>query len=106
MNGWMGLIGRVDLTERKVDYFSTQPYAERYLGGRGMASRLYRETVLPETTAFDSQNQLIFVAGPLVATGVQAASRLSVVGKSPMTYPEGYCFGNLGGFVGPEFKKA
>jgi len=46
------------------------------------------------------------MTGPLVATGAQAASRLSVVGKSPMALPEGYCYGNIGGFFGAELKKA
>jgi aldehyde:ferredoxin oxidoreductase len=46
------------------------------------------------------------MTGPLVATGVQAANRLSVVSKSPMAYPEGYCYGNIGGFFGAELKKA
>ena len=31
---------------------------------------------------------------------------MSVVGKSPMTFPEGYCYGNIGGFFGAELKKA
>jgi aldehyde:ferredoxin oxidoreductase len=106
MNGWTGKILRVDLSERKVTCFSDQPYADQFLGGRGMASRLYWESILPETRAFDRENCLIFAVGPLVATGVQGARRLTVAGKSPMTYPEGYCFGNLGGFIGAEIKKA
>ena len=46
------------------------------------------------------------MTGPLVATGVQGATRLSIVGRSPSTLPEGFCYGNMGGFVGPEIKKA
>ncbi|MFC1946221.1 aldehyde ferredoxin oxidoreductase N-terminal domain-containing protein [Chloroflexota bacterium] len=106
MNGWMGKILQVDLTAGKITEISTQPYIKDYLGGRGIASRLYREKVTPETDAFDHDNRLIFMTGPLVATGTQGATRMSVVGKSPMTLPEGFCYGNIGGFFGPELKKA
>ena len=106
MHGWMGKILRVDLSHGEITQFDIQPYAESFLGGRGLASRLYWETVRPEFKAFDPANRLIFMTGPLVATGVQGATRLSVVGKSPMAYPEGYCYGNLGGFAGAELKKA
>ena len=106
MQGWMGKILHADLNDGRVTHISTEPYAEKYLGGRGIASRLYWESVSPETGAFDPENRLIFMTGPLVATTAQAATRMSVVGKSPMTYPEGYCFGNIGGFFGAELKKA
>lgn len=106
MHGWMGKILHVNLTNSKITKAPTESYAEKYLGGRGLASRLYWETVSPETGAFDPENRLIFASGPLVATGTQAANRMSVVGKSPMTYPEGFCYGNIGGFFGAELKKA
>jgi aldehyde:ferredoxin oxidoreductase len=106
MNGWMGKILTVDLTHSLISEISTEPYAERFLGGRGIASRLYWETVTPDTGAYDPDNRLIFMTGPLIATGAQGATRMSVVGKSPMTFPEGFCYGNIGGFVGAELKKA
>ena len=106
MNGWMGKILSVDLTNSAISTISTEPYAEKYLGGRGIASRLYWEKVPPEVGAFDPANHLIFMTGPLVGTGTQAATRMSVVGKSPMTFPEGYCYGNIGGFFGAELKRS
>ncbi len=106
MHGWMGKILRIDLSALKITEFSTHPYAEKYLGGRGIACRLYWEMVKPEIKAFDPENALIFMTGPLVATGAQGATRMSVVGKSPMAYPEKYCYGNIGGFFGAELKKA
>ncbi len=106
MHGWMGRILHVDLNDAGITEIPTQPYAEKYLGGRGIASRLYWESVTPQTRAFDPENHLIFMTGPLVATGAQAATRMSVVGKSPMVYPSGYCYGNIGGFFGAELKEA
>jgi len=106
MYGWMGKILQVNLSNARITRFPTQPYAERFLGGRGIGMRLYWEAVKPETQAFEPDNRLIFMTGPLVGTGAQGATQLSVVGKSPMTYPEGYCYGSLGGHVGAELKKA
>ena len=106
MYGWMGKILRINLGSSEIEEIPVQPYAEKYLGGRGIASRLYWERVPPDTRPFDPRNVLIFMTGPLVATGAQASTRLSVVSKSPMALPEGFCYGNLGGFFGPELKKA
>lgn len=106
MHGWAGKILQVNLSNSKITQFSTQPYAEKYLGGRGIALRLYWETMSPEIKAFDPENRLLFMTGLLVATGAQGATRLFVAGKSPMTFPEGYCYGSIGGFVGAELKRA
>ncbi len=106
MHGWMGKILHVDLSNSKISEIATQPYADKYLGGRGLASRLYWEKVTPEVKAFDPENRLIFMTGPLLATGAQGAARMSVSGKSPMAYPEGYCYGSLGGYFPAELKRA
>ncbi len=106
MNGWTGKIIKVDLSTGKINNIPMQSYSDKFLGGRGVASRIYWETVTPETGAFAAENRLIFMTGPLVATGVQGATRMSVMAKSPMTYPEGFCYGNIGGFIGAELKNA
>jgi aldehyde:ferredoxin oxidoreductase len=104
--GWTGKILDVDLSTGMISEIETRKYSRKYLGGRGMASRIYWERVAPQTGVFDSQNHLILMTGPLVATGAQGATRMSIAGKSPMTYPEQYCYGNLGGLFPAELKKA
>ncbi len=106
MHGWTGRILHVDLSHSEIKEILTEHYARKYLGGRGIASRIYWETVKPNVSAFGPENRLIFMTGPLVATGVQAANRMAVIGKSPMTYPEGFCYGNIGGFFPPYLKRA
>ncbi len=106
MNGWMGKILQVNLTDSKISTIDTKPYADKFLGGRGIGLKLYWEKVKPETKPFDPENCLIFTVGPVVATGAQGATLTSVVGKSPAAAAEGFCYGNLTGFVGPELKKA
>ncbi|MBU4055659.1 MAG: aldehyde ferredoxin oxidoreductase, partial [Proteobacteria bacterium] len=104
--GWCGKILDVDLTHSKITHRNTMDYTDLFLGGRGIATRIYWEEVQPEVSAFDPENRLIFMTGPLGATGAQGASRFEVVGKSPMLLPEGFCYGNLGGFFGPYLKRA
>ncbi len=104
--GWSGRILKVDLTSSGIRELDTMDYAERYLGGRGIATRIYWEEVGPEVGALEPENRIILMAGPLGATGVQGASRFEVVGKSPMLMPEGFCYGNLGGYFAPFLKKA
>ena len=102
----MGRILHIDLTSSQISVIPTQRYTEKYLGGRGIASRLYWEKVSPAVKAFDAENRLIFMTGPLLATGAQGAARMCVAGKSPMAYPEGYCYGSMGGFFPAELKRA
>lgn len=104
--GWCGKILKVDLTRQETTELDTMKYAGRFLGGRGIATRIYWDEVAPEVGALDPKNDLILMTGPLGATGVPGASRFSVVAKSPMRRPEGFCYGNLGGFFAPALKKA
>jgi aldehyde:ferredoxin oxidoreductase len=104
--GWCGKILKIDLSDLRINELQTMDYADRFLGGRGIATRIYWEEVGPHVGALDPENRLIFMSGPLGATGVQGSSRFEVVGKSPMLMPEGFCYGNLGGFFGPYLKKA
>lgn len=106
VNGWCGKILFADLSVGRLEEKETAAYAALFLGGRGVATGIYRDTVDAATNAFDPENHLIFMTGPLGATGAQGASRFVVAGKSPMRQPEGFCIGNLGGYFGPYLKKA
>lgn len=106
MNGWMGKILRVNLTDSQITALDTKPYADKYLGGRGIGLKLYWDNVKPETKPYDPENCLIFTVGPVVASSAQGATLTSVVGKSPVAAAEGFCYGNLTGYIGPELKKA
>jgi aldehyde:ferredoxin oxidoreductase len=106
-NGFMGKILRVNLTDSKISEVPTSKYVPKYIGGRGIATRVYWEEVGPEVKAFDPENKLIFMTGPLVGTLAPASGRLTLVSKSPQTYPtESIADSNIGGFFGPELKFA
>jgi len=104
--GYVGQILRVDLSSRSITSLPTMDYADRFLGGRGVAARIYWDEVLPETRAFDPENCLIFVTGPLAGIGGLAAARWEICGKSPTTEPEHFCHSNLGGKWGVQLKFA
>ncbi len=106
MDGWMGKILYVDLDTSDTWESPTEPYIEDYVGGRGIAARLYWEMTHPGINPFDPENPLIFMTGPLVASRAQAATVVCVVAKSPGALPESYCYGNIAGYVGAEIKKA
>ncbi len=105
--GYAGQILRVDLSSGKISTVSTLDYADRFLGGRGIAAKIYWDEVKPEVRAFDPDNRLIFITGPLagISPGVGAV-RWLVCGKSPATTPEQFSYCNLGGSWGTELKNA
>jgi len=104
--GWCGKILKVNLSNASITELDTMDYADRFLGGRGIATKIYYDEVAPEVGALDPGNCLILMSGPLTATGAQGTPRFEVVGKSPMVMPEGFCYGNLGGFFAPYLKRA
>ena len=55
--GYAGKILRVDLSSRRISSVPTIDYAARFLGGRGVAAKVYWDEVAPETTAFDPDNR-------------------------------------------------
>ncbi len=45
--GWTGKIGHIDLSQGTVETLSTHDYAETFIGGRGIAAKLYWDMVGP-----------------------------------------------------------
>ncbi len=105
MNGWIGKILRVDLTNQSYTVEDLdEGLAKDFIGGRGLATKIFFDEVDPAVDAFSPENKLIFATGPLTGTGVIASSRYMVVTKSPLTG----CIAcsNSGGYFGPELKFA
>ena len=81
----------------------TSDYAELFLGGRGVAAKIYWDEVPPKIEASHPENRLIFMTGPLC--GVPGfASRFQVCGKSVATNRFSFC--NIGGSWGAYLKSA
>jgi aldehyde:ferredoxin oxidoreductase len=107
MRGYTGKILRVDLTSGRTGEPDTARYADQYIGGRGLAAKVYWDEVSPECGAFDPENKLIFVTGPISGTTAPTSGRVILAFKSPKTYPiESYAHSGAGGHWGPELKFA
>ena len=79
-------------------------HVEKYIGGRGVATRMFVDRVSPETDPFSPDNPLIFAAGLLTGTPAPAANRTALVTRSPQTGLLTYS--TIGGFWGAELKRA
>lgn len=104
--GYAGKILRIDLSSGRVSSTDTMEYAERFLGGRGLAARIYWDEVPPETSPLDPGNNLLFFTGPLAGFAGLPSSRWQVCGKSPATDTPRFCYANLGGNWGVQLKFA
>ncbi len=106
MFAYAGKILRVDLTTGKI---STEPLSEKlakeYIGGIGLGIKLLMDNSKPGTDAFDPDNPLIYMTGPLSGTlGPTGGNSYAVVSKSPAT--GGVANAESHGFFGPDFKRA
>ena len=104
--GYAGKILRVDLSSGSIILMSTNNYAGRFLGGRGIAAKIYWDEVPPQVKAFDPENRLMFATGPLAGLKGVSGSRWQICGKSALTTPEYFNYCNLGGSWGAQLKLA
>ncbi len=101
---YAGKILRVDLSSGKTTELPTAQYADRFLGGRGIAAKIYWDEVPPQANALDPENRLIFATGPLGCYPAIGATRWVICGKSPALSPEHFTYSNFGGHWGAELK--
>ncbi len=68
---------------------------ENYIGGRGLALKLFIERVPSRIDPLSPKNMLIFATGPFGGTSIPTNGRFSLVTKSPLT--NGIFYSNSGG---------
>ena len=96
---------RIDLTNKTHTEESIDPGAfKKYLGGRGMASKILYDEVDPEIDPLSPDNKLIFANGLLSGTSAPTGGRYMVVTKSPLTGT--IASSNSGGFFGAVMRRA
>ena len=94
--GYAGEILKVDLSSGSINKLPTADYADRFLGGRGIADKLYWDMVPPEAGALEPENCLVCTTGPVAGFTGFAGCRWQICGKSPSTDPELFSYANLG----------
>jgi len=101
--GWAGKILRVDLSSGKIETESlSQDLAHKYIGGRGINSKILYDETGPETDPLGPDNRLIIGTGPASGTMGLGTGRFTVTCKSPLTGILGD--GSGGGHFGAEVK--
>ena len=105
MNGWVGKILRVNLTQgsSRAEELPAE-LKHLFLGGRGLASKLLFDEVNPQVEPLSPENKLIFMTGPLTGTGAIGGASYVVVTKSPLT--GSIACSTTEGYFGPELKFA
>ena len=105
MNGWMGKILRVNLSNGDINAEALDPKVTRdFVGGRGLAIYYMLKEVDPNCDALGKENKLIMTTGPLTGTKAPTGGRYMVTTKSPLT--KAITCSNSGGDFPAELKKA
>lgn len=102
---YMGKVLRINLTsgEIKTEDFPRE-LARKFLGGRGLATKMFFDEVDPKVDPLSPENKLFFATGPLSNTAAPSGGRYMVITKSPLTNI--IASSNSGGFFGAMLKKA
>lgn len=105
MYGYHGKILRVNLSAQTA---KSEPLdlkeAQKFIGGRGLGTKILMDEVNPNVDPLSPENKLIFVTGPLTGTNTPTGGRYMVVTKSPLTGT--VASSNSGGYWGAELKFA
>ena len=105
MDGYMGKALIVDLGNGSTESWEIpEAWYKDYLGGEGLAVRMFYDHMDPDREPYDPETPIIFATGPLNGTKAPACGRLVVVFRSPATGTLGIT--NVGGYFAPALKKA
>ena len=105
IGGYAGKVLRIDLSKMNVTQHKLdKSLARRYIGGRGLNSKVLYDEVGAGVDPLSPENLLIFGVGPLNGTTAPASGRWTVTAKSPLTGAFGEA--EAGGFWGAAVKRA
>ncbi len=103
-HGYAGNILFVNLSSGDISTVPTGAYNEKYIGGRGIALKIHWDETPLEISAFDPENHIVFMTGPVCCVPGLAGSRWQISGKSPIL--NRWSHSNLGGKWGAQLKLA
>lgn len=77
---------RINLDEQKICREAIdQTMIDKFIGGRGLGAKILFDELKPATAPLSADNKLLFLAGPLIATGAPWCVKYTVLTKSPLT---------------------
>ncbi|WP_144926197.1 aldehyde ferredoxin oxidoreductase family protein [Halorubrum salsamenti] len=92
-----GPLVSVDVGDETVSETDITDVQERYIGGRGVATRLAHERIPFDADPLGSENRVVFTTGPMQASQMSFTGRANCTALSPLT--DGLLSSNAGGFV-------
>ncbi len=96
---------KINLTTKSTQIYDIPlDWVRDYLGGASLAPRLLYEDLTPDLDPLSPEAPLLFLTGPLTGTVGPAVGRFIISARSPATGLWGES--NVGGFWGPELRKA
>lgn len=98
-------IVRLNLSKKKskIEEINVNLY-KKYIGGRGIAAKIYYDEIGPNVDPLSPENKIIFFTGPITGTPAFGSSKCTLATKSPLTGI--YLCSNAGGHFGAELKFA
>jgi aldehyde:ferredoxin oxidoreductase len=94
----------VDVTEREAHESDIDDVLERYLGGRGVATKVAHDRIPVDADPFGPENRVYFSTGPLQLSRMSCTGRMNTTGLSPLT--NGIVSANAGGYLSRNFADA
>ncbi|MGE5251775.1 MAG: aldehyde ferredoxin oxidoreductase family protein [Bacteroidota bacterium] len=96
---------KVDLsTGKQEEYRVPEAWERHFLGGASLAARLLYSSLTPQLDPLAPEAPLLFLVGPLTGTSGPTTGRFVICGKGPATGL--WAESNIGGFWGPELRRA
>lgn len=96
---------KIDLATGETESYAVPlDWVRDYLGGASLAARLLYDDLTPDLDPLAPAAPLLILNGPLTGTAGPAVGRFVICAKSPATGLWGES--NIGGFWGPELRKA
>ena len=105
IKGFAGVIARVNLSTGEIKREKiNEEWARLFIGGRGYGSKIIYDEVDPKIDPLTPENKVVIATGPAGGSNAPASGRTMVITKGPETGT--IASSNVGGFFGPELKRA
>lgn len=105
MYGYMGKILRVNLSTMSITVDDLDfELAKKFVGGRGLATKMLYDEIDPKVDPLSPENKIIFMNGPMSGTPTPTGGRYMVITKSPLSNT--IASSNSGGTWGARLKYA
>ena len=105
IKGFAGVIARVNLSTGEIKREKVnEEWARLFIGGRGYGGKIIYDEVDPKVDPLAPENKVVIATGPAGGSNAPASGRTMVITKGAET--ETIACSNVGGFFGPELKRA